>query len=558
MFLKTLKVEKSGKVIREVKFKIGLNLVIDETPSNDLTKSGNNVGKTTLLRVIDYCLGGKIERIYTDKETGSENEEVKNFLLSPTTTVTLEISNGVDNIKIQRSHELPITLNTEEISDNEFQVELGKQLFKLKSNKPSLRQVLNKFIRVESYQVENIFKFMYPTTSDDVYEYLYLYLFGFTNHEVAKRKDTLNRELKKLAKQRTGLKGISKGALKQIVKTMDRELSSLKKKVDNFEVTDSINKEVKELEDIRTNVSDLSIRASDISTRLSLSEETLGNLASSKENIDPSDVRDVYDSAGALLGSVSKDFQEVLNFHNSMIENKIKFVRSSMRDLLEAKKTIEAKVSEFTKKEQGILKSISQKGALADYQKLNVEYSELKEKRGEKAGLLEELNKLEVQEKLMKDSLDNVTNELLGYREKLDIAIEKFNVYYTDFSNKMYKEKYVLSYDNDEHGNFTFNVTAMKGAVGTGKKKGQISAFDLAYLKYLEERNANTCRFQLNDRMEEVSINQLKTSFEIANSIKGQFVVSILKDKIRDLGDEFISANEVLTLSEQEKFFKIH
>ncbi|MBL6992018.1 MAG: DUF2326 domain-containing protein [Bacteriovoracaceae bacterium] len=268
-------------------------------------------------------------------------------------------------------------------------------------------------------------------------------------------------------------------------------------------------------------------------------------------------MKEIYDEAGALLGAVTKKFEDVLNFHNSMIANKIKFVEKSMSELDKKKRSLDEEISVLTKQEQQVLQSISKKGALEDFQKLNTQLSELKERRGEKGGLLAEICRVEEQVNLTKDSLEAVSKSLLEYQGRLDNALEKFNLYYTDYAKKLYDEEYVLSYDNEDNGTYVFSVTAMKGAVGSGKKKGQITAFDLAYLRYLEEKKASTCRFQLNDRMEEVSINQLKTAFDIANKIDGQFIVAILKDKIASLGDQFISDNQILKLTQEEKFFNI-
>jgi hypothetical protein len=42
-------------------------------------------------------------------------------------------------------------------------------------------------------------------------------------------------------------------------------------------------------------------------------------------------------------------------------------------------------------------------------------------------------------------------------------------------------------------------------------------------------------RFVLHDSTEDVSINQIKTLFEISNSLDGQYIVTSLKDKFTTL-----------------------
>ena len=91
MLLNNLKVISNGTLVREIPFKPGLNLIVDnETLSG--TESGNSVGKTTLLRIVDYCLGSDGKDIYTDPEFKSEyNLEVYNFVQNNQVIAILEL-----------------------------------------------------------------------------------------------------------------------------------------------------------------------------------------------------------------------------------------------------------------------------------------------------------------------------------------------------------------------------------------------------------------------------------------------------------------------------------
>ena len=65
MFIKSLQICTDECTIRDIQFHKGLNLIVDET-NTESTKTGNGVGKTTVLRLIDFCLGGKGVEIYSD------------------------------------------------------------------------------------------------------------------------------------------------------------------------------------------------------------------------------------------------------------------------------------------------------------------------------------------------------------------------------------------------------------------------------------------------------------------------------------------------------------
>lgn len=64
MFLKSLTITYGdGDIVRDIQFHAGLNLIVDETPIVNGTETGNNVGKTTVLKLIDFCLGAEAKGI---------------------------------------------------------------------------------------------------------------------------------------------------------------------------------------------------------------------------------------------------------------------------------------------------------------------------------------------------------------------------------------------------------------------------------------------------------------------------------------------------------------
>ena len=105
MFIKSLEISTPTKVIRELTFHKGLNLIIDET-TDTLTETGNNVGKTTVLRLIDFCLGKEAKSIYTDPENKRNDYVlVKNFLMDNEVMITLTLTNNFehDDVVIRRN-----------------------------------------------------------------------------------------------------------------------------------------------------------------------------------------------------------------------------------------------------------------------------------------------------------------------------------------------------------------------------------------------------------------------------------------------------------------------
>src|SRR5690349_18148445 len=109
MFLKKLTISLDDRLIRDSPFHKGINLIIDETKTADKRESGNSVGKTTVLRLIDFCLGGDGKNIYQDTEfKNTTNKTVEEFQKSNNIIVTLVLK---ENLEDQNSDEIIIERN---------------------------------------------------------------------------------------------------------------------------------------------------------------------------------------------------------------------------------------------------------------------------------------------------------------------------------------------------------------------------------------------------------------------------------------------------------------
>ena len=154
MFLKSLRIENKYGIIRDIQFHAGLNLIVDETPADKQQSTGNNVGKTTVLRLIDLCLGGNSKRIYTDPENPkSEYAEVKQFLQGTEVLITLTLCKSLvsvseDDLVIERNflarRNIVRRINGKTFTEDDFEQELRDHLFPDdKSKKPTFRQIIS-------------------------------------------------------------------------------------------------------------------------------------------------------------------------------------------------------------------------------------------------------------------------------------------------------------------------------------------------------------------------------------------------------------------------------
>lgn len=103
MLLSSLLIKKgNGDVIRNIPFHQGLNLIMDSSSPEETNVGGNGVGKTTVLKVVSFCLGGDGKKIYTDETTGKKNKAVFNFLVENDVSFILTITS--DDFSNENKH----------------------------------------------------------------------------------------------------------------------------------------------------------------------------------------------------------------------------------------------------------------------------------------------------------------------------------------------------------------------------------------------------------------------------------------------------------------------
>lgn len=186
----------------------------------------------------------------------------------------------------------------------------------------------------------------------------------------------------------------------------------------------------------------------------------------------------------------------------------LNFILKELPDLENQIKEIKRLIDSFREKERSYTDTLQKSGALDELQnvirKLNAAY--------EKRGTLEEQkrlwdNSISTQDTLSNE-LENINKGIDSKEELIKDRIILFNKYFAAISFRLYDEQFILSYDKNERG-YELNISSLTGNLGTGKKKGQIAAFDLAYIQFAQEVGIDHLHFIRHDQIENVHDNQI-------------------------------------------------
>ncbi len=566
MFLKKLYIHNDDTLIREIKFHKGINLIIDETKTSDRKESGNNVGKTTVLRLVDFCLGGKGENIYKDpefKEKGS-NTTIENFLKSNNIIITLVLK---EDLELETSNEIIIRrnflsrknkiqeINREYYNNTEFPKKLKELIFKSRTPKPTFRQIIAKNIRDEKARLINTIKVLHPNTTREEYEALYFFWLGIPLDD-AERKQQLHSLIKiEEDLQRRLRKEYTLSKIEQSLIIINRNIEQLEKKKAQFNLNEDYESDLEKLNQIKSKINRLSTHISQLELRKELIVESKEELENEIANINVDQIKYLYNEASILIPELQKSFEDTLRFHNEMLIEKKNYITKELPEIEKKIKILNQDIRNLISEEKELSKLLQKSGALEELEKIVLELNKYYEQKGN----LEEQKRLWNQTisniKKYKEELDRIDKNITSKEDLLNERITIFNKYFSSISQKLYGEQFVLSYDKNEKG-FELNISTVSGNPGTGKKKGQIAAFDLAYIQFADELGINCLHFILHDQIENVHDNQITSLLnEIVSNINCQYVLPVLRDKLPE--DVDVEKYKILSLSQEEKLFKI-
>lgn len=567
MFLKSLKISKGNDIIRDIKFHNGINLIVDES---DGLVTGNNVGKTTVLKLIDFCFGAKAKHIWENPENKKEvNKVVKEFLIENEILIKLHLTENLDDdsaakVVIERNFLSKPTrvirrINDIHYTDEEFEKQLSKLLFPEHiADKPTFRQIISHNIRYKDLSVNNTLKTLDPYTSDEEYETLHLFLLGCEFTRGNQKQDLLQKIRQENIYKNRLEKVQTRSAYETTLSLIENDIIILNKRKANLNINEDFESDLNKFNQIKYNISKISSEISKLSIRKDLIIEASKTLKNSVSNIDLQQLNQIYQQFTDIVINVHKSFEQLVQYHNQMIEEKNNFITRELPELVRKLEKKQELLKNLLNQEGELSQIISKSDSFEELENIISELNEKYRNKGEYENIIQQLIEVEDNIKSYEQDLKSIDEELFSdnFEALVKNQLNKFNRHFSTISDSLYKEHYALKYEiTIKNGQKIYKFSPFNTNFSSGKKQGEVSCFDIAYILFADEENMPCMHFILNDKKELMHDNQLVKIAHLVNNSNIQFVASILRDKLPDElnNEDFI----VLKLSEEEKLFKI-
>ena len=568
MFLESLLISTPTKVIRDIRFHRGLNLIVDETPIGE-TLTGNNVGKTTVLRLIDFCLGKDGSVIYKDPENKKEVYQlVKDYLIENKIIITLTLVDNLDNpqrlVEVSRNflqrNETICKVNGVDVNKTDLEVYLGKIVFPtIQIAKPTFRQIIAHNIRYEEIRLNNTLEILNAYTKLEEYETLYLFLFG-CDYDEGNRREELLANIKSESKFKKRLeKNGTKNSYKVALQDIDREIVKLESQKSSLNINPQIDKDLKDLAETKEQLNKVVSDITSLRIRRDVIAESIEDFNQQRFDIDLVQLKFIYQQASALIPNLQHTFEEMVAYHNKMLANRVRFIEEEI-PLLEAHViALQHDFSKLRNKEKELSERITSSNTFEELEKIISNLNEQFTRKGEYSAILSQIETSEITMTKFMDELKTIDEGLFStnFRNKVDEQLSKFNDLFSNISDELYDERYSIKEDvvSNSKGQSIYKFSIIGTNLSSGKKQGEISCFDIAYTLFADQEGIPCLHFILNDKKELMHDNQLVKLANIANRENIQFVASILEDKlpIELKRDEYY----VVKLSQGDKLFRI-
>lgn len=552
MQLVKLTVSKSttNEMIREIKFnEKGLSLIVDET---NKINSGSNIGKSTAVKIINLCLGANSpSSLYKEKDTG-ENTIVGKFIENNKVFAELECKINGKNHFFKRAlyKNGKNQINGKYIGNlTQYKDDLNNIVFNNSSGKPSFRQSISKFIRLEEANETALFKFLGTNTKVYEYQAIYEYLFGIDkskseNVNIVSINENIDKDIEAIYRK-NGVSSLKEFETK--IGLMKDEVEKFKKAYSEVTVIEDYETRLKENQILLTEITKLESEYAKVNLKKELLKEKIQKEERKIFSVDINMLKNLYEETKLSLNKELCDFKKLEEFHNGMVNKRISMLKYSLGELINSSTNINKKLQNLRKTYED------------NYVGLNVEIKDRFEEKYKEYTLnniklenfINDYNYINLKIAEKEDNLKKKVAENKDISKINDIE-EVFNSYFKELTNNIIGEPFAMVLNEND---FPVKIIGMNGKPGTGIKKAMITCFDLAHINLIIKKKYHMPTFVIHDKMENIDLKELSGIISETRKFEGQYIFPILSDRIELMG---IKKEEiVLSLSSDEKFFRI-
>lgn len=479
---------------KNIQFNKGINIILAEGDENT-ENSRNGLGKTTLVHIIHFCLGGTPnnnflpEDVFNDWEFTISLDIFKEKIYAKRSfneKSTIIVEGNFSNFPLK-----PTYSKDEQIyfyTLNQWKEVLGNSLFGLKNEdefkfKPTFRKVINYFIRRDEDMKKTPFKTSSTKKKIDESNCT-SFCVGLDWKLMSKYKEYED-EIKKLNENFSNLKKLygSKGQLVPEMNRLNKDITKIKEDLDNFKVHESYRQIEKSADTLSKEIKELIEKTIFLNKKIEIYEESI-----KEEEIDDLNVEEIYNETNFYFPkNVKKTMKEAKEFHKNIIFNRTNFLKTEIQSIKNELTFINQEIENKSNKKAGYLNILNNFGALNEYNNMQKYYAEQKSEYESIVSIIKQFDEISNKKnKLKMKLLDLESRFQINYEENKTHLNSLINIF-SDNSSYLYDVPGDLIIECSEKG-FEYNVDIPR-INSNGKTKMIILCYDLMLLENFIDYN---------------------------------------------------------------------
>jgi uncharacterized protein YydD (DUF2326 family) len=551
---------------KSVRFHRGLNILLaDLTNGSTEGHTRNSAGKSSLVEIFHFLLGGD-----ADKKTSLFKAA---GIAGHSFTGILRIRGRV--VRVTRRCDKPRRIYTDEKRARRLGLEmqrddstgeyfvplddwkdyLGWALFGLPRDRigtafdakyaPAFRRLFGYFARrSRDIGFAHVDRFIGTQSASDA-QIALSYLLGLdwqipvAIKDLKERQETLGKLRKAIKEGELGNVFGTSASIRPELARAEERIQQLKRQSDTFEVLESYR-------DLAEEASTLKAEMSRLALALSVARETITHLERLLAEEKPpayAAVHTLYEAAGIELPQVAlRRFEDVQRFQTSVVENRRSYLREQIAETNAEIEDIEREAAVADKRRSEILMTLQGKGAFEDLMRI---HDELGQASSRAETLRQNLQNANI--------LENKTAEAKKDSADLELRLQKDYETHGDAisaATRLVDHAIAALYD-DRTGNLliepkktgpTFTLSIDGGGNQGGIDQMKVFCFDMMLFERVSDRLGGP-HFLVHDShlFDGVDPRQTRSALvlgrEVANRVKGQYIVTMNSDKFEKMGD---------------------
>lgn len=491
---------------KSIHFKKGFNVILAERTKESTKKdSRNGLGKSTLIEIIHFCLGGNkgetLKKSQLDDWTFIIDLDLagKRYSVSRNTSEPNKIYIEGDCSTWPIEPIVDEKTGKQLITRNDWTRVLGTLMFKLQvmydeyKYHPTFRSLVSYFVRKNGHSGGFLNPFQqYKNQLEWDIQVNNSYLLGLgwqyaSKWQVLKDREKVLVQIKQEAT--TGIISDLMGNIGELEASkirLESRVKQEKENLDSFKVHPQYNQIEDDANSITKTIHEKVNQNIDEKRLLEHYQDSLKEEKDAK----PEQLKRLYKEAGLIFSEkITRKIEQVLAFHKKVVMNRKDFLSSEIERINQDIARREQEIKNLTSKRAELMQTLRTHGALKEYAQLQTNHQNTVSQLKDIASRLENLKKFEqgrsaiiVEQELLQQ---NAIRDMSERQEQKEEAILTFNSY----SEALYEAPGTLSVNVSKKG-FKFNVNIQRsGSHGIGNMK--IFCYDLMLAKLWAKKAKN-------------------------------------------------------------------